>query len=197
VRPARLALAFVLVAAASAAAVLAVDVRAWDDELAAADARFETRSARESWNVDERLPGSPAARLLDVDDDRHVREGLARFRAAASLLDDPLRRQEGEGARAAAARALAPVASGDGEAAAQANVLLGVLAFDQPEGPERAVAAFRNALRLDPANAAAKFDLELALRVLMPVGVRPGESGSGPRSGPARGAGAGEAGGGY
>lgn len=196
-RPARVAGGVVLVVAALAAAALALDVRVWRDEVAAADARFEARNTREAWHVDERLPGSPAADLLAVADDLEVREAIMLFRRTAGLLDDPLRRQEAEGARAAATRALAVVAAGDGTTAAQANVLLGVLAFDQPEGPERAVASFRNALRLDPDNAAAKFDLELALRVLRPVVERPGDTGRGPRSGPARGAGGGEPGGGY
>jgi hypothetical protein len=187
----------VLLVVAAAAGGLALDVRDVRDGFAAADARFEAGSGRVSWGVDERLPGAPAAALLDVDDDRRFRGALADFRRAAALLDDELRRQEAEGARAAAIRALGPVAAGDGRVAAQANVLLGVLAFDQPDGPERAVASFRNALRLDPANVAAKFDLELALRILRPTGTRPGDSGTGPRSGPARGAGAGEEGGGY
>jgi hypothetical protein len=197
VRPARIAVGVVLVVAAFAAAALALDVRAWRDEIAAADARLEARNTREAWHANERLPGSPAADLLAIADDLEVREAIVLFRRTAGLLDDPLRRQEAEGARAAATRALAVVAAGDGPTAAQANVLLGVLAFDQPEGPERAVESFRAALRLEPDNGAAKFDLELALRVLRPVGERPGDTGRGPRSGPARGAGGGEPGGGY
>lgn len=195
--PARVAVGVLLVVAALAAAALALDVRAWRDEIAAADARFEARNTREAWRVDERLPGSPAADLLAIADDLEVREAIVLFQRTIALLDDPLRRQEAEGGRAAATRALAVVAAGDGPTAAQANVLVGVLAFDQPEGPERAVASFRNSLRLDPENAEAKFDLELALRLLRPVGERPGDTGSGPRSGPARGAGGGEPGGGY
>ena len=186
----------VLLALAAVAVVFALDVRDVRDEFTAADARFDA-GVRQSWAVDERLPGAPAAELLGVDDDRRIRRALADFRRAARLLDDPLRRQEAEGSRAAALRALAGVAAGDGGEAAQASVLLGVLAFDQPGGPDRALAAFRNALLLDSGNPAAKFDLELALRVLRPSGARPGDSGTGPRSGPARGAGAGDEGGGY
>jgi hypothetical protein len=175
------------------AAVLAHDVRTWRNAFAAADARFEVGAARETWRADERLP---AGRLLAVDDDRRVREAFARSRRAFALAGDPLRRQEAEGARGEAERALAWVAAGSGPAAAQANVLLGVLAADQPQGLERAVRAFEQALRLDASNTEAKFDLELALRVLAPVGVRPGE-GRGRGAGQQPGAGAGEAGGGY
>lgn len=194
-RPLRAALALLLLAAGVGAALLALDVRAWRDELVNADARYEA-GAQETWRVDERFPGSPAASLLAVEDDREAREAFARFRRAYGLSSDPLRRQEAEGVRGQADRALARVAAGSGPAAAQANVLLGVLGFDQPEGQERAVRAFVQALRLDGGNAAAKFDLELALRLLAPAGARPGD-GTGRGTGRAGGAGAGQAGEGY
>jgi hypothetical protein len=194
----RLLLAGMLLAAALVAGALALDVRAWRDELAAGDARFAVGGTRESWHADGLVPGAAAGRLLDVDDDRRVRDALLQFRRASVLARDPLRRQEAEGARSAATRALAHVAAGDDAvAAAQASVLLGVLGFDRTEGPERAVAAFRNALQLDPANEPAAYDLELALRVLVPVGTREGDSGGGPPSGRRRGAGGGDPGGGY
>ena len=194
-RALRVALALLLLAVGLAAALVALDVRTWRDELAAADARYEA-GAQETWRVDERLPGSPAAALLAVEDDREAREAFSRFRRAYRLSQDPLRRQEAEGLRGQAERALARVAAGSGPTAAQASVLLGVLGFDQPQGQERAVRAFAQALRLDGGNAAAKFDLELALRLLAPAGARPGE-GTGRGTGRARGAGAGRAGEGY
>ncbi len=194
-RPLRVALALLLLAGGLVAALVALDVRTWNNELAAADARYEA-GAQETWRVDERLPGSPAASLLAVDDDREAREAFARFRQAYTLSRDPLRRQEAEGVRGQAERALARVAARSGPGAAQANVLLGVLGFDQPQGQERAVRAFAQALRLDGGNAAAKFDLELALRVWAPAGARPGD-GTGRGTGRARGAGAGQAGEGY
>jgi hypothetical protein len=187
--------ALLLLAGALVAALIALDVRGWRDELAAADARYEA-GAQETWRMDERLPGSPAASLLELDDDREARLAFARFRYAYGLSRDPLRRQEAEGVRGQAERALARVAAGSGRAAAQANVLLGVLGFDQPQGQDRAVRAFAQALRLEGDNAAAKFDLELALRLLAPAGARPGD-GTGRGTGRARGAGAGQAGEGY
>jgi hypothetical protein len=188
-------LALLLLAGGLVAALVALDVRTWRDELAAADARYEA-GANEKWRVDERLPGSPAASLLAVDDDREAREAFARFRRAYTLSRDPLRRQEAEGVRGQAERALARVAAGSGQSAVQANVLLGVLGFDQPQGQERAVRAFAQALRLDGGDAAAKFDLELALRLLEPAGTRPGD-GTGRGTGRAAGAGAGQPGEGY
>ena len=57
---------------------------------------------------------------------------------------------------------------------------------------------FETAVRLDNANVAAKFDLELAVRRLRAVGARTGPGqGSGPRGGGRRGAGAGLPGRGY
>jgi len=194
-RPLRVALALLCFAAGLVAVLVALDVRTWRDELAAADARFEA-GATETWRVEDRLPGSPAASLLAVDDDREARQALARFRRAYALSRDPLRRQEAEGVRGEAERALARVAAGSGPAAAQANVLIGVLGFDRPQGQERAVRVFAQALRLDGGNAAGKFDLELALRLLAPTGARSGD-GSGRGTGRARGAGAGQAGEGY
>lgn len=194
-RAARVIVALGLLACAVVAAQLALDVRAWRDELGADDARFAA-GERADWSRDERLPGSPVEALLGLDDDRAARAALARFRRARVLSRDRLRRQEAEGVRGEAGRALAAVAAGSGPAASQANVLLGVLGFDEPEGPERALRAFRRALVLDGGNDAAKFDLELVLRLLTPVDVRPGE-GRGRGAGRSRGAGAGEEGGGY
>lgn len=194
-RALRIALALLLLGTCLAATFLALDVRTWQDQLAAADARYEA-GAQETWQVDERLPGSPAASLLAVEDDREAREAFAQFRRAYRLSQDPLRGQEAEGFRGQAERALARVAAGSGPAAAQASVLLGVLGFDQPQGQDRGVRAFAQALRLDGTNAEAKFDLELALRLLTPAGARPGE-GMGRGTGQARGAGAGRAGEGY
>ena len=66
---------------------------------------------------------------------------------------------------------------------ARADVLLGVLAFGTSSAPvgvaqpgQRSVDAFSEAARLDPSDVAAKFDLELALRALAPVGTRPGSN---------------------
>jgi hypothetical protein len=107
--------------------------------------------------------------------------------------------------RSRAEALLTDVAIGeDREAAAQADVLLGVLAAsggrsaagETPDEVSRNF--FETAVRLDNGNVAAKFDLELAVRRLRAVGARTGAGqGSGPRGGGRRGAGAGLPGRGY
>ena len=107
--------------------------------------------------------------------------------------------------RSRAQALLTEVAIGDDhEAAAQADVLLGVLAAEggrsaAGETPdELSRSFFETAVRLDDGNLAAKFDLELAVRRLRAVGAREGAGqGSGPRGGGRRGAGAGLPGRGY
>ena len=62
----------------------------------------------------------------------------------------------------------------------------------------RAASAFAAAVRLDPENEAAKFNLELVLRLFQAHGVRPGSSPTAGGQGPGRrGAGAGLPGKGY
>jgi hypothetical protein len=64
--------------------------------------------------------------------------------------------------------------------------MLGILAFTDstPSGPiaaapiDESVADFQSAIRLDPGNTDAKFNLELLLRQLVAKGVRPGASNS-------------------
>jgi hypothetical protein len=94
-------------------------------------------------------------------------------------------------------------ASGPPAHASQAQTLLGVLAASggrvagqTPE--ERSRAAFEAAVRTDPANAVAKYDLELLVRRMEARGEReePG-AGSGPGARGRRGAGAGTPGKGY
>ncbi len=88
---------------------------------------------------------------------------------------------------------------------AQADILIGVLAFAKTSAPDgvtapgtRAIAAFTEAARLDPSSTAAKFDLELTLRALAPGGARPGSNPSSGGTGAAHGgAGAGLPGSGF
>ena len=95
------------------------------------------------------------------------------------------------------------ILSGSPAEVARADVLLGVLAFDAASTSvtapgEQSVEAFTEAARLDPANTAAKFDLELALRALAPSGTRPGSNPSSGGKGQGRhGAGAGLPGSGF
>jgi len=186
-----------LVVLAVVAVLLAADVRAWQRVLA-----HDVNGTPAA----QRLPWSPAARLLSVRDDVEARRAVALFRQAASRhgrLDDAL----GVTAeRARAELALAQVAQGSGRRAAQAGTLLGILAFgDLARGggndasqAQTALADFDAAVRADQADENAKFDLELMLRSLVARGVRIGpNAGSGTGSTGRRGAGSGIPGSGY
>jgi hypothetical protein len=205
VRPTRLLLAAAAVALAAAAVLLARDVRSWEEAVAAGDAEL-TRSSREAdWGADARLPGDPAHRLLGVEDDLDVRRALQAFVVAERT---PRGFDSGEGrarARSAAEALLGDVAvSRGGATASQAENLVGILVHrtgrvaDGTTGEDRAIAAFETAVRLDPRNTDAKFNLELMLSRARATGTREGPgAGSGPRGPGRRGAGAGTAGRGY
>ena len=202
-RATRLALAAAAFAAALVLALLAADVRTWRDTMRAGDLRFRLDSGPAGWDTGTVLPSGVSRRLLAVDDDRELRQAVAAFRAAERAQGSFVRRH----ARGEAEAALASAAAQRGERgqASQASDLLGVLAFDdattgQGAAPpaERSLAAFQNAVRLDTGNAAAKYNLELLLRLLEARGQRIGPNPSpGPRGSGQRGAGSGTPGRGY
>ena len=174
-----------LVALATVAALLSLDLRAWHHALGAGDARYRAAPAAARWRASTILPFGTGRRMLAVADDLAARRAIRLFRLsyrAHGRLDTALQTQ---GARAVAELALADVTrSSDPHRAAQASDLLGVLAFgDFAAGggrdssqAERAVSAFANAVRLDPSDEPAKINLELALRLFQARGVRPGAS---------------------
>jgi hypothetical protein len=206
-RVAVLAAAPVVALLAVAAALLAVDASRTGDALRAGDARYRVAPAAARWDAATILPGDPARRLLATGDDLALRRAVRLFRisyATPGRLDTAV---EAQGVRAVAELALADVArSHDVRRAAQASNLLGILAFgDFARGggrdasqAERSVSAFANAVRLDPADTAAKYNLELALGLFRARGVRPGASPGNGGTGPGHaGAGAGIPGSGY
>ena len=194
-RAMRLVPALLLLALAVVVALLAGDVRAWQETFESGQTKASTR-----------LPWNIAARTLAVEDDAQARRAIALFRATASVhgrLDNAL---GVTAARANAETALAAVARGRGARASQAATLLGVLAFgDLARGggrdssqAETAVGDFENAIRADPSDANAKYDLELLLRSLAARGVRTGPgAGSGAGATGHKGAGSGTPGQGY
>ena len=201
---ARLVLACVLAAAVAVAALGALDVRAWDRALAHDDAGFADRPLRMRWDARTRLPGDPARAVLRLADDAALRRGVQSFLAVEAVprgVDNGDLRGR---AQAAAAVALASVAAnGAPGQASQANDLLGVLAAAGGRAggltaDERARAAFEAAVRANPGNITAKYNLELLVRREQARGVReqPG-TGSGSGSHGRRGAGAGTPGQGY
>ena len=186
----RTAVAAVLVAAAALLLAIWVDVGRW----------------HHAASPPTTLVGHVAENLLGTGEDVALRRAIARFVTAENTpygFDN--------GANQARARALAQgtladvVSRADARRASQADDLLGVLAWGGTRAPvgavdpaDRAVSAFSDAARLDPSNADARFNLEIALRALQSTGVRHGASpSSGPRGTGHSGAGAGVPGQGY
>jgi hypothetical protein len=203
----RTALATLMVAAGVLSALLAADVRRWDERARAGDLRFEVDPAAAQWTASSRLPFDPALRLLGLGDQLAFRRAAQRFEAveaAGNGFDNGVSEVR---ARGEVEAELADRRRGaDARLASAADNLAGILAFvdsrrtgaNAPAPVERSVAAFRDAVRADPANEDAKFNLELLLRQLVARGVRPGSSGApgGPAKG-RRGAGGGLPGRGY
>ena len=189
-RGVKLAAAAVLAAVAVLAALLAADVDSSRSALAQGDAVYAVPPGRATWAPSPPL-GGPAARLLGTKDDLALRRGLQLYAAAAAVPDRLDTVDEKQSLQAQAQQAL--VRAGD---SSQAETLLGVLAFGQ--SADTAVADFTNAVRADPTNAVAKYDLELLLRLSEAHGSRSGSSPGGSfGKGGRRGAGGGVPGNGY
>jgi hypothetical protein len=193
-RAARLVAALVLLGVAALLALLAADVLGWRDAVARGDRQFAAAPASASWQASPLLPGDPARSLLGLALPLRFRAALERFvavEAAGTGYDNGLSEARSRGELEAELGRLAR--AGDRTLASAADNLLGILAYADatPTGPvgaapiDESVADFQAAVRLDPANAEAKFNLELLLHQLIAHGVRPGASpGAG---GPARG----------
>ncbi|MDE3191389.1 MAG: hypothetical protein KGL94_11310 [Acidobacteriota bacterium] len=176
----RIGAAAALAGVAVLAALLAADVRSWPAALAKGDAVFAVAPGATTWAPPTSLDGL-ARSLLGVQPDLEQRRALQQYALAAAIparLDTAVALQT---QRAQAQTALEAVAaSADPARASQARTLLGILAFDESaEGAgsneaDTAISDFTNAVRADPANLAAKFDLELMLRLTAAHGSRPG-----------------------
>jgi hypothetical protein len=197
-------IAVVLLALALLAVLLAADVRSSRTAIENGDTIYAATPDRATWKPHTHL-GGLAESLLDTDDDVALRRALRLYGVAAAThlrLDNATQVQT---TRAAAQDALtAAAANGDAKSSSQARTLLGILTFgSSASGAEQdqltsAVGDFTDAIRADGTNDAAKFDLELLLRLSAAHGTRPGQGlggGSG-RSGH-RGAGGGSPGQGY
>jgi hypothetical protein len=171
--------AIVLVAVAVFAALLAADLRAWPLALDRGDAVYAVSPGQAAWTPATHLGGLSGS-LLGTADDVAFRAGLALYRQVVGqqeLLSNALGI---EAQRAQAERALAgPAASANPSLASQARTLLGSLAFGAVANggagvsqTDAAIADFTSAVTIDPSNAAAKFDLELLLRLTAARGLR-------------------------
>jgi hypothetical protein len=187
----RTGLALVLLVGAAFLAAVAVDAGRWQN----------SHGERPKTVV-----GGVAERVLGAGSDVALRSAVRRFVTAEKVPYGFDNGQAQARARAIAQAQLSDVvATAPPQAASQADDLLGVLAWGGTRAPtgvvdpaDRAVGAFADASRLDPANVDAEFNLELALRALESTGVRHGPSpSSGPRGTGHSGAGAGTPGQGY
>ena len=168
----------VLAVLAVLAAMLAADVRAWPVALERGDAVYAIAPRQARWTPPTHL-GDLARTLLGTTDDIAARVALQRYLQVAGLqqhLNDALNVQT---QRVTAINALSgPASSGDPRLAAQARTLLGILAFNESsEGggvsqTDAAITDFTDAVRIDPGDSAAKFDLELLLRLTAARGHR-------------------------
>jgi polyisoprenoid-binding protein YceI len=153
------------------AALLAADLRAWPAAIERGDALYALDPASAQWSVKTRL-GGLAGTMLGTGGDLAARRGLELYDQTIVLQQGIPYQEEIETARAAAINALAaPAASSDPSVASQARTLQGVLAFDAashaggPSQVDAAISDFTGALEWDPGDTAAKFDLELLLRL--------------------------------
>jgi len=200
----RAAVAALLAAAAVCFLLLAHDVRATRSGLRAGDRAYAAAPSGASWTSGTVLGGA-ARSLLSAGDDIAFRRALKQYVEASKLhlrLDNAV---DVVGARGRAQDVLARAArSGDPRRASQASTLLGILVFRSAAAGsgqsqvDAAIADFTDAVRLDPGNADAAFDLELLLRATGARGSRPqtGQGGGFGRTG-RRGAGGGQPGSGY
>jgi len=178
--------------------LLAVDVGRWNTAFARDDVRFKIQPTHSDlWKPDELVPFHAAKRLLAIDDDLFYRDTLRHF-----YLSQP-RANKWEHTNIDQVRSEATVAlaeyirEGTNQARrSQAANLLGIIglalaATDDPGQRLRfllfASREFRGALTFDQSNEDAKFNLELALRLLKQ---QPTSTGGGAAHGPGRGGGA-------
>jgi len=185
---------------------LAHDLRGWDRTLAEGDGGFARHPADARWSASSWLPGDPVRDALAVDDDLRLRRAVQAYVIAAGTrpgLDNGARQAR---TRTTAEIALADVtANGSPTQASQAGNLLGVLVATADRAPDaaatedRAGETFGTAIRADPENADAKYNLELILRRIRIVGTRegPANGAAGNRGDSRRGAGSGAPGSGY
>ena len=202
--PLRVSSALVLAVLAALVALAADDVRSTGSALAGGDALYAASPPRASWTAGTDIGGLAEA-LLGAHDDVQLREALQQYVGAARLrlrLDNAV---DVESALAGAQDALEPLSRDhDPGRASQALTLLGILAFEASAAGgsqsqvDAAISDFTDAVRDDPTNEEAAYDLELLLRLHAVHGsrVEPGQGGGFGRTG-RRGAGGGQPGSGY
>jgi hypothetical protein len=162
------------VAVACVLALLARDVQRTADSVSASDRRFEiTKPDRDVWTSANGVGARVARDVLGANDDLQFRRAVAIF-ARSQATHVVLRGNPGE-VRAEATIALERFDKNDHDRMRRARTanMLGIMAFqdaldsqsNQVSLLERSGEMFRRAIALDPANEAAKFNLELLLQL--------------------------------
>lgn len=205
---ARLLLAAICLLAGAAFILLATDARRWQSRMQSGDTRFAFAPARSDlWAPAQLIPFGTAKALLQLDDDLAYRRALQVF-MLGQPRDQPFSDAEVIGRRGQAQELLVDVVERDndpGRRAAAAN-LIGVLGFanaalDDSQARaylNAAIENFRAAISIDPENADAKYNLELALARLQAAERAAGaQARRDTRSGSGAGAGTGQPGTGY
>jgi hypothetical protein len=181
------------------------DAWAWRSQLRDGDRRLERDPKAASWRADTWLPDDPVRSLAGLDDGLQVRRAVRFFQIAQHTgngFDAGATRSR---VRADAEVALSDAADhGPAASASQASNLLGVLVIRGGQvvggvtADDRARSAFEAAIRRDPSNTEAKYNLELLLRRTTAQATRQGQgNGTGSLGRGRRGAGAGTPGRGY
>ena len=181
----RIASAVALVAVAAILACLAADVLGWRNAIRNGDREFARSATGATWTAKALLPADPAHDLLGLGLPlrfRSAERAFAAVQAAGQGYDNGLSETRSRGELEAELAQLAQ--SRNHVIASAADNLLGILAFADsaqtgPSAPapvDQSVTDFQAAVRLDPTNADAKFNLELLLRQLVAKGVRRGAS---------------------
>ena len=173
----------VCLALASGFALLAADVRAWQQAFATGDLQYRAApGGARPWESPDSLPWRPAARLLDVGDDVTFRRAVRLYQLSTDTAfvdgfgSSPrplestrrlfLRIERGDGdprARSRAANFLAVMTYNSG-------------AFIDESFTRRAARLLRRAVMLDTRNEEAKFNLELMMYT-SPESAQQGQSG--------------------
>jgi hypothetical protein len=195
----------VLVLLAAVLALAAHDALSWRSALTRGDARLASGHTGAQWRASTLLPGDPTKSLLALGDDLALRRAVRAFLVAEATprgFDNGVTQTR---VRSGAEIGLSDLAArGPAAKASQAGDLLGVLVAKAGQvvggvtADDRARAAFEAAVRRDPSNADAKYNLELLLRRTKATTTRQGPgSGAGALAHGRRGAGAGTPGRGY
>lgn len=187
VTAARIALGAVLATLAVFGALLAADVRSWPAALASGDRVYAASPSHATWTPPARL-GALAQDLLGVRDDLRHRRALQLYRESASALQRLDNALDVQNARTLAQNAVGAAArDSPPQRASQALTLLGIIAAEGGSTQaDAALSNFTDAVRTDPGNEHAKYNLELLLRLTAANNVRAGAgkgSGSGSGSG--------------